>query len=195
MHNKQTTHLVKATKAGPASECNVASVTAGGAGKAATRSTSFALCSCSMFINISYAGGYKKVRKFFLFQERTSSGIKRSGISSGRGFESVHSEKTQLTFTVAQSELWTINSVLLAMQTEKGDQFVQRFLVLLQTKNRANGHRLPAAGDYTYWNKLPTIFAESVRSVAKKVIKKTREQVHVIRHPEDVPVTGVSSVH
>jgi hypothetical protein len=34
-----------------------------------------------------------------------------------------------------------------------------------------------------------------VRSVAKKVIKKTREQVHVIRHPEDVPVTGVSSVH
>jgi hypothetical protein len=31
-----------------------------------------------------------------------------------------------------------------------------------------------------------------VTSVAEKVIKKTRKQVHVVRHPEDVPVTRVS---
>jgi hypothetical protein len=47
------------------------------------RSLSFAWRSCSKFMNISYAGGYKKVRKFFLFHERMSSGIKRSGTTSG----------------------------------------------------------------------------------------------------------------
>ena len=82
VYDKRTPHLVKPTKAGAASECNVASVAAG-AGNAAISSVSFALCWCSKFMKISYAGGYDNVRKFFLFQERTSSGIKRSGTSSG----------------------------------------------------------------------------------------------------------------
>ena len=82
--------------------------------------------------------------------------------------------------------------MLLAVMTQKGKQFIQRLLVLLQTKNCADRHCLPTAGDYTYWNKLPTIFAESVRSIAEKVIEKTRKQVHIVRHPEDVPVNHVS---
>lgn len=81
-YDKRTPHLVKPTKAGAASECNVASVAAG-AGTAAMRSASLALCWCSKFMNISYAGGYENVRKFRLFQLRTSSGMKRSGTTSG----------------------------------------------------------------------------------------------------------------
>ena len=83
VYDKRTSHLVKPTKAGAASECNVASVTAGAGGNSAMRSLSFAWRSCSKFMNISYAGGYEKVRKFFLFHERMSSGIKRSGTTSG----------------------------------------------------------------------------------------------------------------
>jgi hypothetical protein len=31
-----------------------------------------------------------------------------------------------------------------------------------------------------------------VRSIAEKVIEKTRKQVHIVRHPEDVPVNHIS---
>jgi hypothetical protein len=93
---------------------------------------------------------------------------------------------------VSQAELWARHIMIAAMLTEKGNQSVQRFPVLLQTENCANGYRFSAAGDNTYRNEFPTIFAESVTSVAEKVIKKTRKQVHVVRHPEDVPVTCVS---
>jgi hypothetical protein len=106
--------------------------------------------------------------------------------------ESVHSEKNQLTVMVSQAELRAIHSMIAAFQTEKGNQLVQRLPVLLQTENCANGYSPSAAGDNTNWNKLPTIFAESVRSVTEKIIKKARQQVHVVRHPEDVPVTRVS---
>lgn len=106
--------------------------------------------------------------------------------------ESVHSEKNQLTLMVSQVELWARYSFIIAMLTEKGNQLVQRLPVLFQTENCANGYRFSAAGDNTYRNEFPTIFAESVTSVAEKVIKKTRKQVHVVRHPEDVPVTRVS---
>jgi len=106
--------------------------------------------------------------------------------------ESVHSEKNLLTVMVSQAELWAIHSILAAFQTEKGNQMVQRLSVLLQTENSANAYRLSAAGDNTNRNKLPTIFAESVRSVTEKIIKKTCKQVHVVSHPEDVPVTRVS---
>ena len=93
---------------------------------------------------------------------------------------------------VLQAELWAIHSMIAALLTEKGNQSVQRFPVLLQTENCANGYRFSAAGDNTHRNEFPTICAESVTSVAEKVIKKTRKQVHVVRHPEDVPVTRVS---
>ena len=93
---------------------------------------------------------------------------------------------------VSQVELWARHSMIAAMLTEKGNQLVQRLPVLFQTENCANWYRFSAAGDNTYRNEFPTIFAESVTSVAEKVIKKTCKQVHVVRHPEDVPVTRVS---
>jgi hypothetical protein len=95
---------------------------------------------------------------------------------------------------VSQIELWARHSLFVATLTEKGNQLVQRLPVLFQTENCANGYRFSAAGDNTYRNEFPTIFAESVTSVAEKVIKKTRKEVHVVRHPEDVPVTRVVSV-
>ena len=92
----------------------------------------------------------------------------------------------------SQTELWAIHIMSAAMLTEKGNQLVQRVPILFQTENCANGYRFSTAGDNTHRNEFPTIFAESVTSVAEKVIKKSRKQVHVPRHPEDVPVTRVS---
>ena len=109
--------------------------------------------------------------------------------------ESVHSQgEHHITCIGSEVEVWTCHSVFFTVLTEEVNQRIERVLVLLQTEYRANRHRPSATSNDAYWHKFPAVFAESMGSVAEKVIKKPRKQVHVVRHPEDVPVTRVVSV-
>ena len=107
--------------------------------------------------------------------------------------ESVHSQgEHHITCIGSEVEVWTCHSVFFTVLTEEVNQRIERVLVLLQTEYRANRHRPSATSNDAYWHKFPAVFAESMRSVAEKVIKIHDEQVHVVRHPEDVPVNPVS---
>ena len=92
---------------------------------------------------------------------------------AGSSFHMKPVNETMCTRTILSFIWWSVNlgtfswmmytlspSLLNSVLTEKCKQFIQRLPVFLQTKNCADRHCLPTAGDYTYWNKLPTIFAK-----------------------------------
>jgi hypothetical protein len=69
-------------------------------------------------------------------------------------------------------------------------QFVQAFVILIQTEHSSHWQHCTHAGQDAERYEPPAVFGDPVCSVAQKVIKKCHEQMHEPRHPHDQTVEG-----